>query len=129
MRLALAVWKDRISPVFDVSKRIVVLDFDGDTTVSRQQVDLPDEKRPALDELNIDVLICGAISRPLATMIAGLGVRVVPFVAGDVDEVVKRFLAGELPHPELAMPGYHQAPKRSHASTRRVPGHQRNRKR
>ena len=50
-------------------------------------------------------LVCGAISRPLAEKALAAGIKVIPFVAGDVEEVIEARLQGELPSSALAMPG------------------------
>jgi len=58
-----------------------------------------------LAELGVDVLICGAVSRPLAGMIAARGIKLIPFVAGASEQVAAAFLEGTLPAPNFAMPG------------------------
>lgn len=109
MKLALAVWNGRVSPVFDAAGHLLVLEAEGDRIVRRREEDLaadePHHKAARLAELGVETLICGAVSRPLAEMIAARGVRLIPFVAGGTDEVVAAFLAGALPAPDLTMPG------------------------
>lgn len=109
MKLALAIWNGRISPVFDASRRLLVLDVKDGKVASRHEQELgtdePTGKVVRLGELGVEILVCGAISRPLAEMIAGRGIRLIPFVAGDTEEAVAAFLAGNLPSPDLAMPG------------------------
>ena len=56
-------------------------------------------------KLGVEVLICGAISRPLAEMITDSGIRLIPFLSGDVEEVIQAFLAGNLPNSAFLMPG------------------------
>jgi predicted Fe-Mo cluster-binding NifX family protein len=51
------------------------------------------------------VLICGAISQPLAWLLASHRIRIIPFVTGSIEDVVSRFLAGKLPDPQMTMPG------------------------
>jgi hypothetical protein len=38
-------------------------------------------------------------------MLAMRDVRVLPFIAGDVDEVIQAYITGELNRPRFAMPG------------------------
>lgn len=109
MKMALAVWDGRISPVFDSSKRLEVLLVEGERVASRQTHELtgdqPLDRAARLAELGVEILVCGAVSRPLAEMIAARGIRLIPFVAGGTEEVVAAFLSGGLPSPRLAMPG------------------------
>lgn len=65
----------------------------------------PSQKASRLAELGAETLICGAVSRPLAELVASRGIRMVSFVAGRVEEVLSAFLNGLLPNPALAMPG------------------------
>ena len=109
MKLALAVWNGRISPVFDTSRQLLVLEVEGGEVLSRREHEIAAEEAFAkvarLAELGVETLICGAVSRPLAEMIAMRGIRLVPFVAGDAEEVLAAFLAGNLPSPAMTMPG------------------------
>lgn len=108
-RLALTVWEGRISPVFDVFREALILDLVDGRVVSRARSLAPDvdpvDKVRHLAEVGADVLVCGAISEPVRHALTTKGVRVIGFVAGDVDAVVEAFVAGRLPCPELVMPG------------------------
>jgi len=108
-RVALAIWNERISPVFDVSRRLLVLEIDAGLISSRTEVALdPDEvgrKAARLAEHQIQVLICGSISRCLAGLLESRGIRLLSFVTGPVEEVITAYLEDALPHPRLIMPG------------------------
>ena len=109
MRLALATWNGRISPVFDVARQVLMLDIQDGREVDRHMATLPgtelQDQTDRLAGLAPHALICGAISNPMAAMLAAKGVRVIPFTAGTVDEVIAAWLAGSLPNPALSMPG------------------------
>jgi predicted Fe-Mo cluster-binding NifX family protein len=109
MRVAITIWDNRVSPVFDTARELLVAQVDGRQLLDRRQENLghpaPGLRVDRMRELNVDTLICGAISRPLAEMLAAAGIRVIPFVAGDADEVLAAYLNGELPAPSFAMPG------------------------
>jgi predicted Fe-Mo cluster-binding NifX family protein len=106
MRVAVTIWEGRISPVFDVSREARILTVENGTVTSRlvERIDAPD-KIARMSELDVDTVICGAISAPLHAQLTARGVRVIGFVAGDVDEVVRAFLADDLPARALSMPG------------------------
>ncbi len=109
MKIAIAVWKGRISPVFDTARHLMVMDVEAGKALSRHEESLVDQmahmKVSRLVKLGVEVLICGAISRPLAEMITGSGIRLIPFLSGDVEEVIQAFLAGNLPNSAFLMPG------------------------
>ncbi len=109
MTVALTFWDGRIAPVFDVSRRILLLTIEGGRVMSRRTLSLEAsaaaQRVERLVELGVDTLICGAISRLLHRELTDRGVKVIGFVAGEVAEVEKSFLAGALPSSTLSMPG------------------------
>lgn len=109
MKAALPVWRGRIAPVFDVAHRVRLITADGGRVVSESAQSLPEGdprlKLVMLSETGVNVLICGAISRPVRAMAAAYGMEVTPFIAGDVQEVVLAWLNGSLKNGGFAMPG------------------------
>lgn len=77
--------------------------------MDRFNMALPEEsilqRASRLRTLNIDVLICGAISRPLVDMITGSGIEVLPYVSGRIDEVLNAYMEGRLTEQRFSMPG------------------------
>ena len=110
MRLAIPVWNDRVSPVFDTAGRLLLLDLADGVERGRQVVEVaqassPAERAKRLAELGVNVLVCGAISRPLAGCVSAAGIAIVPWVAGPVEEVLRAYLVGKLSEPRWRMPG------------------------
>jgi predicted Fe-Mo cluster-binding NifX family protein len=109
MKVAIAVWKDRISPVFDVSRKILILDIENNSvaeeTYEMFENDNPSYKVTKLLGLNIETLICGAISNPLSKMITLHGIQTISFTCGNITDVIHAFLKDALPDQELSMPG------------------------
>jgi len=109
MRVALAVWEGRISPVFDVSRELLILSVENGTVARKHRETIagenPVHRASRLAELNIQTLICGAVSAPLANMLGARGIRTLPFTAGRVEEVIAAYLADALPNTEMSMPG------------------------
>lgn len=109
MKAAIPVWQGRVSPVFDVARRLLVVEIVDGVEAGHIEHDLQIESPPArakrVVELGVHVLICGAISRPLEAILAAEGVHVIAQTCGDVHEVVEAFAAGRLNAPVFLMPG------------------------
>jgi predicted Fe-Mo cluster-binding NifX family protein len=109
MKAAFAYWENRIAPVFDVARQIRVVEAESERIVAETEEirldDLPVQKVIRLAGLGVGTLVCGAISRPLREMVAAYGIQVVPFVAGDLREVIQAWLKGGLKGDDFAMPG------------------------
>jgi len=109
VKVGLAVWDGWTSPVFDSAGHLLVVDVGSDGETGRQEFDLepmPLHQRAArVHALGIDVLLCGAVSRPLAEMLDRQGIHLIPFISGEAEAVLQAYLAGELPAPRFVMPG------------------------
>ncbi len=109
MKIAFAFWDNRIAPVFDTSRQIYVIDAESGHIVREAEEDLTDDllvrKILRLVELGIDTVVCGAISRSTYELVSAYGIHVVPFVAGDLDEVIRVWLSGNLDSETFTMPG------------------------
>lgn len=109
MRLALTVWKGRISPVCDVARRLLLLTIEGGKVTHKSERELSADsymqQAVLLLDAKPDVLICGAISRLLADLLLAQDVRLLPFVTGTEEEVVEAYLKGAMLSPALVMPG------------------------
>jgi predicted Fe-Mo cluster-binding NifX family protein len=118
MKAALTVWDGRVSPVFDVSREALILTIEHGIVLARshETIDMANAlgKIDRLAEVGIETLICGAISEPVQHELTLKGIKVIGFVAGEVDEIVESFLAGNLPTPRLSMPGCCRKQNRFH---------------
>jgi predicted Fe-Mo cluster-binding NifX family protein len=107
MRLGVPIWQGRVSPVFDVAGRMLLVDADS-PGAEPAEVDLgseqPRRRAEEVSRLGVDVLICGAISRPLEWMLVEAGIEVRSGVCGPVDEVVSAYRTGTL-DAQFRMPG------------------------
>ncbi|MEN6624076.1 MAG: NifB/NifX family molybdenum-iron cluster-binding protein [Smithella sp.] len=111
MKIALSVWKEDISTVFDSADDLLVVELDGEegqkqTTVKMNAAGITD-RVSQIKEKQIDVLICGAISRSLENALTSRGIQVYAFVRGGVEKVLSAYQAGELDQAIFALPGCH----------------------
>jgi len=105
----MAVWQGRISPVFDTAGKLLLVDAEAGREQGRS-VAMLDERIPPLRakrlrELGVDVLLCGAVSRPLAAMLAAERIEVIGWLSGPAEEVLAAYLAGRLWQKRFHMPG------------------------
>ena len=110
MKVAVPNWRGRVSPVLDVAEQVLLIDLDnrgnaGGRRTERLESAAPHDRARRLTELGVDVVVCGAISSPLETLLVAGGIRVFPLICGDVDEVVQAFRDGTLDDERFAMPG------------------------
>lgn len=109
MKLAIPHWLGRVSPVFDVAGRLLVVTLDGAEAGRREEVSVTEENPCAraalLVRLGVGVLICGAISRPLEMAVAAAGIEVFSQTCGDVEQVLAAYLDGRLAQDRFLMPG------------------------
>ena len=122
MRVAVPIWQSRVSPVFDTAGSLLIVEVENGREVHRATasilgLSLPDRVN-RLVELDIDVLLCGAVSRPLASMVAASGIRVIPWLTGDVDHMLRLFLSGEPIDSRFLMPGFGRQRHRFRGSRR-----------
>jgi len=109
-KVAIPVWKDAVSTVFDFSARLLVVELEGNREVSRTEIALPAappiSRARRLSQLGASVLICGAISQPLAAVVASMGIQIIPFVSAPIDTVLSAYLSGQLINGRFLLPGY-----------------------
>jgi predicted Fe-Mo cluster-binding NifX family protein len=109
MNVAIPTLANRVSPVFDVAQAIVVVELQADRELHRQTVPLLARditRRVAeLSHYAVNVLICGAISRPLEALVQAAGIHVIPQICGPVEDVLRAFIAGRLDDRAFLMPG------------------------
>jgi len=113
MNVAIPVWGHHVSTVFDFCDCLLVVDVASGQIKNRKAVRLADNivacKPARLKELDIRVLLCGAISRPLYRMIEASGITIIPFLRGTADEVLEAYLSGNLPDGRFVLPGCQSA--------------------
>ena len=109
MKVAIPVYGDYVSNVFDFAHRLLLVDIENGQETKRCEVELISRSLPErasqLKTLGVDVIVCGAVSRLLANMVTQLGIEVLPFVTGNVENVLGAYLTGQLVRPEFSMPG------------------------
>ena len=108
MKVAITVWENRISPVFDSARMMLLVDIENGEVTSRCDEALDNEqplfRADKLSHLGVNVLICGAISKLIASLIENRGIRIIPFIVGDAEKVLDAYLKDLLDAPSFQMP-------------------------
>ncbi|MBP7342288.1 MAG: NifB/NifX family molybdenum-iron cluster-binding protein [Syntrophaceae bacterium] len=114
--IALAVWGELISPVFDSARTVVIADIEDDRVISTRTEAMGPElsysRALRLSEWGVQVLICGAISTDFLRMLEIYGVGVIGFVSGNARQVLDAYLRRMPVGQAFRMPGCHGAGRR-----------------
>ncbi|AQQ71792.1 hypothetical protein SMSP2_02171 [Limihaloglobus sulfuriphilus] len=109
MRIAISIWQNNVSSVFDFANKLLLVELENGKEKNRKEVFLTElsgqEKAIRLRRLNVDVLICGAISRSLNDVLNSSEIKVLPFVTGRTEQVLDAYKTGLLYLPKYALPG------------------------
>jgi predicted Fe-Mo cluster-binding NifX family protein len=108
MNVAITVWGNRISPVFDSAQTLLVAEIREDQVVGRKlqlfQATMFDRFLRLLEELDVRVLICGALCEGPARILESHDIEVIPFLTGEVEKILECYVQ-EKDLNEFAMPG------------------------
>jgi predicted Fe-Mo cluster-binding NifX family protein len=109
MKIAIPHWQGRVSPVFDESRQLLLVDIlnSGEIRYAEKRLRNSDPLLRAKDVANsgAEVLICGAVSLTLEMALLSENIKVIPCTCGPVKEVIKAFIDGKLLDPLFLMPG------------------------
>lgn len=107
--IGVTVWGQRISPVFDSARKMLVVELVDGIIVHVSTLEFDPDRPAQLAQLlrarNIEVVICGAVSEGPAAVLEAAGIELIPFIAGDVRKVVETFIRGYPEWNEFTMPG------------------------
>ena len=109
MRIAIPIWEDKISPVLDTASRLLIVEeVDGRESL-RFEIYMDEENLSRrclrMQGIGVDILICGAISKPFLRMLRGYGITIIPEIAGQADDVLMAYFQGNILDSDFLMPG------------------------
>jgi predicted Fe-Mo cluster-binding NifX family protein len=106
---AFTVWNLRIAPLFDVARRIHVVETGKGRIVNQFGYTLvgqvPSYKVLKLAEIGVRTLICGAISNALQNIVRAYDIELIGFVNGDLGQVIEAWQNGTLHGDAFLLPG------------------------
>ncbi len=108
MMIAIPIMRGRVAPVLNWCSRTMIFP-ESPEAGSAQELWTPElgpsERLQLLREHGVQTLICGALSLDLQNCAVGLGLKIIPGVAGDIAEVIKAYREKCLDQPEFWLPG------------------------
>jgi len=123
MKAAITIWENRVSPVFDSAQMLLIAEIEDSKVIQKHFEPFNPETSirlaARLVELEARVLICGAISELPAKTIESGGVKLIPFIAGNVDEILVSYAKGISLIPGFLMPGCGRNRRRQKQCVRR----------
>jgi predicted Fe-Mo cluster-binding NifX family protein len=109
MRVAVPVWHDKVSPVLDTASKLLVVEMGDQGEAGRFEIPLDERGLPQkcsrIRRSGVEVLICGAVSRPFSGMLSASGIQLIPDISGTTEDVLQAWRLGGLSHARFLMPG------------------------
>ena len=100
MRIAIATFGTSVSPRFDYAPEVLVVNIESGRELGRGRIAMggvyPATRLRRLKDEGVSVLICGNIDVFSEQMAESLGIRLVPWVTGEVEDAIRLFLMGDL---------------------------------
>jgi predicted Fe-Mo cluster-binding NifX family protein len=109
--IALTVWNDIISPVYDAATTFLLVGQNGERERLSIGGQSPVEVAALLAGKKVTAVICGAISAQLARLLSGNNITVLPWTRGNVEEVIDAYRHKNLDAPLFRMPGCGCSPR------------------
>jgi predicted Fe-Mo cluster-binding NifX family protein len=110
IRVAIPIFKSRVSPVFDSCTRVLLVDMEQHREIARNEIYLDEfsliERVNILQKSQITTIICGGISEVMQNMLKNLRINLITGIAGEVKQVVDAYMSGQLDDSKFRMPGY-----------------------
>jgi len=109
VKIAITIWGNRISPVFDSAKTLLITEIKNGMIQKKtyQSFDphAVHDLLKTLKEQNISTLICGAISTHPAELIVENDIKLISFVMGNTLEFLENFTDKNQIKKSFIMPG------------------------
>ena len=109
MRIAVTIWGNRVSPVFDAAKTLLIADIENRVIMKKNYISFdpgsPEGLIKLLKKIKISILVCGAISTSPADLFVENGIKLISFVTGNAIEFMETFAQKQTIEKSYMMPG------------------------
>jgi len=111
-RVAIPIFRMRVSPVLDSCTRLLLVDIERGHEVDRKELYLDamtlTERVTLLQKSSVDVVICGGISEVLENLLSSTHVDLISGISGEIERVLEAYVANTLDDGKFCMPGVHR---------------------
>ena len=109
MKLAITIWGNRVSPVFDAAGTLLIARVENREILEKKYIPFEPDSHEKLIRLlkkfDISLMVCGAISTQPANLIIENRIRLLSFVTGDARQVLDNLAKKEALEKNFMMPG------------------------
>ena len=123
LRVAIPIFRSRVSPIFDSCVRALLLDIEEGKVVQEKDIYLNklslSQRFKLLRQAGATIVVCGHISDPFYDMLSEANIKVINGIAGTVDEVVEAFISDRLDDRVFHLPGFPLKPSTGKGNERR----------
>ena len=109
MKLAIPVFRTRVSPRFDCAQSVLIVTIDEGKIADRKEIIVgqrhPLERVKTLVDYGVKVLICGGIDDFTAHQCNVSGIDLVPWVTGETETILSYYCKGKLQPGMMLCPG------------------------
>jgi len=109
LKIAITVWGNRVSPVFDAAGTLLVAQIENRMVIKKSYTtfnpSIPSDLIKTLKKMQIPVLICGAISTKPADLIVENDIKLISFVTGNAVKLLDNFARKQTIEKIFMMPG------------------------
>lgn len=109
MRVAFSIWRERIAPVFDTASDFLIAERVEGELVKQSLCSLPEEQRGSVAKWlvaqGVEAVVCGALSCYRQADLEAQGMKIYPFIAGEIAAIQAAWLENRLASATFTMPG------------------------
>jgi len=109
LKIAITAWGNRVSPVFDAARTLLIAKLENQTVTSKTYLAFhPDdigELAALLNRHRVSTLICGAISTKPADNLGEKHIHLISFVSGNAMDILNNFASRNTIDQTYMMPG------------------------
>ena len=102
----------KVSPVFDSCARVLLVDIKKKQEIGREEIYLDalslTERLTILHKSGVTGVVCGGISNVMESMIIGAKIELISNISGNIEDVLKAYLAKELDRAQFHVPGFRE---------------------
>ena len=110
MKIALSTHQDNLSVAFDFADSLQIFSVEDGNPKKENDYLLqnvnPVSRAAEIKKQDVELLVCGCISRCSYEALTQLGIEIISHVSGSVDEIISAYLNNKLSNSDLSMPGF-----------------------